>query len=128
MNSQKSFINIFIFITLIFMSSGTILAQHQHGSDSTKTEMKKMGCRKNMNHSKHEMKSEENEMNIVEKINVGKIDVNNDGKVFIDGMCKDVIKDEPRNYLKCGMKLKEVTLEEARKFIEGDSKKNSHNH
>lgn len=52
--------------------------------------------------------------------------MNNDGKVFIDGMCKDIVKDEPGKCPNCGMTLKEVTLEEARMFIENHNKKNSH--
>lgn len=67
MNSQKSFKNIFIFTTLIFLSSETILAQH--GNDSTKTEMNKMDCCKNMKHSKHKMGSNGSKMNNKEKMN-----------------------------------------------------------
>ena len=54
-------------------------------------------------------------------INVDEIDKNKNGKVFIDGMCKDVVKDEARECQKCGMKLKEVSLDEAKKFIEKDN-------
>ena len=117
MNSQKSFMIIFIFITLIFLSSGTILAQHPHGSDSTKTEMKKMGCCKNMDHSKHEMKSKENEVNYEEKIDLGKMDMNNDGKVYQCPMCSDQLSDEQGKCAKCGMNLEEVSIEDAQKSL-----------
>ncbi len=112
----KNYLPIIIFVILAFSSQA--FAQDKTNSDTTKSKMKKMGCRKNMDHSKHEMKTEKNEMKDEEKIDIEKIDLNKDGKVFIDGMCKDVVKDEPGNCPKCGMKLKEVTLEEAKKFIE----------
>ena len=105
----KNYLPIIILVILAFSSQA--FAQDKTNSDTTKSKMKKMGCRKNMDHSKHEMKDEE-------KIDIEKIDLNKDGKVFIDGMYKDVVKDEPGNCPKCGMKLKEVTLEEAKKFIE----------
>ena len=71
-----------------------------------------------MDHADHEMKSEKTETDEQDKIDLGKMDQNKDGKVFIDGMCKDVVKDEPGNCPKCGMKLKEVTLEEAKMNLE----------
>jgi hypothetical protein len=61
-------------------------------------------------------------------MHVEKRDVNNDNKVFIDGMCKDVVKDESGKCPNSGMTLKEVPLEEARMFIENHNKKNSYKH
>ncbi len=100
----------------------------ENNDTNTQTQMKKMDCSKKMEHDDHEMKSEKTEMGDQDKIDLGKIDKNKDGKVFIDGMCKDAVKDEPGNCPKCGMKLKEVSLDEAKKFIENDNKKNVHNH
>lgn len=121
----KNYLPIIILVILAFSSQA--FAQDKTNSDKTKSKMKKMGCCKNMNHSDHEMKSEKTEMDEQDKIDLGKSDLNKDGKVFIDGMCKDVVKDEPGDCPKCGMKLKEVTLDEAKKFIEKDNKK-SHKH
>ncbi|MBU2446651.1 MAG: hypothetical protein KJ666_13930 [Bacteroidetes bacterium] len=117
----KNCIPIIIFVILAFSSQA--FAQDKTNSDKTKSKMKKMSCCKNMSHSDHEMKSEKTEMDEQDKIDLGKSDLNKDGKVFIDGMCKDVVKDEPGDCPKCGMKLKEVTLDEAKKFIEKDTKK-----
>jgi len=131
---------IFIFITLIFLSSGTILAQHPHGSDSTKTEMKKMGCCKNMDHSKHEMKMgkdmhpdmkmeshtgmgmdsiKSKDQSIVREgeINLEAIDANKDGKVYQDMMDWNVISDKPGKCPICGMELKEVAIKKAKENL-----------
>ncbi len=48
------------------------------------------------------------------KINLKKIDKNNDGKVYQDMMDWNVISDEPGRCVLCNMKLKELTLEEAK--------------
>lgn len=128
--SKKYFAIIFILLT--FLASHSI-ARHQHSSDSTQTEKKKMSCCKNMDYSKHEMKTETNEMKDEKIIDIEKIDMNKDGKVFIDGMCIDVVKDEPGNCPKCGMELKEVSLEDAHKALDkkthemmGDNKMDEH--
>ncbi|MDP2366201.1 MAG: heavy metal-binding domain-containing protein [Ignavibacteria bacterium] len=133
MNSQKSFMNIFIFITLSFLLSGTILAQHQHGSDSTKTDKKKMECCKNMGESNNEMKCEKSGMKEQSKIDLKTIDKNKDGKVFQCPMCSDQVSDESGKCSKCGMDLKEVSIKDVQKVVDKKSnemieknKKDSH--
>ncbi|MBI5730978.1 MAG: hypothetical protein HY963_07555 [Ignavibacteriales bacterium] len=53
---SKKYIAIIFILSTLFVSH--TLAQHQHDGDSTKAEMKKMGCCKNMSSSDQEMKSE----------------------------------------------------------------------
>ncbi len=64
----------------------------------------------------HDMK----EGHIVHKgvIDVAKIDMNKDGKVYQDMMDWNVISDKPGDCPLCGMKLKEVTLAQAKKNLE----------
>lgn len=100
---------------LVFNSTGTF-SQTKTKSDSTKHEMKKMGCCKKGNTNSAKCK-ESTDANNEDFSSVLQADKNKDGKVFIDGMCKDVIKDEPGNCPNCGMKLKEVTIKQAEDFI-----------
>jgi len=97
--------------------SGTILAQHQHNSDSKKTDTKKMNCCKTMSNSNHEMKSEKTEMDEIKNIDLGMVDKNKDGKVYQCLMCADQIADDPGECPKCGMDLKEITLEKAKENL-----------
>ncbi|MBK8943656.1 MAG: hypothetical protein IPM32_00155 [Ignavibacteriae bacterium] len=122
MNIQKSIMNLFIFTALSFLLSGTILAQHQHGSDSIQTEKKKMNCCKTMNGSNHEMKSEKTEIGEKNNIDLGIIDKNKDGKVYQCPMCADQIADDPGECSKCGMDLKEVSIDNAQQVLD----KNGH--
>jgi len=121
MNSQiKIFLSLIFFI--IITISTQAFAQEVAKSDSTKHEMKKMDCCKDKSTSEKSMDCKKGtETTTVSQINAGEVDKNKNGKVFIDGMCKDVVKDEPGNCPKCGMKLKEVSLDEAKKFIEKDN-------
>ncbi len=74
---------------------------------------------KAMDHDKmgkdHSMK----EGHIVHKgaIDVAKIDMNKDGKVYQDMMDWNVISDKPGDCPVCGMTLKEVTVEQAKKNL-----------
>ncbi len=52
------------------------------------------------------------------EINLAAIDANDDGKVYQDQMCWNVVSDESGECPLCGMTLKEVTLEEAKKNLE----------
>ena len=68
----------------------------------------------------HQMKSEKTaESSIVREgeINLAAIDKNNDGKVFQDQMCWNVISDEAGECPQCGMKLKEVSLAKAKENL-----------
>jgi len=104
-----------IFILAISMAISTLtLAQHQHNSDPPEKETMKMGCCKDMNQSESEVSPDSTVTSDQMIIDLEKIDKNKDGKVFVDGMCKDVVKDEPGNCPKCGMILKEVSIEEVK--------------
>lgn len=79
----------------------------------------KMDTSKMMDHDSmknHDMK----ESHVVHKgvIDVAKIDVNKDGKVYQDVMDWNVISDNPGECPLCGMKLKEVTVKQAVKNLE----------
>ncbi len=52
------------------------------------------------------------------EINLAAIDANGDGKVYQDQMCWNVVSDGEGECPQCGMKLKEVSLEEAKKNLE----------
>ena len=124
MNSQiKIFLSLIFFIVIAISTQA--VAQETAKSDSSKPEMKKMDCCKDKGKSDKSMDcKKEADSKSASDINVDEvdeIDKNKDGKVFIDDMCKDVVKDEPGDCPKCGMKLKEATLEEAKKFIEKDN-------
>lgn len=115
MNSQiKIFLSIIFFI-VITISSQTV-AQETVKSDSSKHEMKKMGCCKDKRASEKSMDCKtETETTAVSKINVGEVDKNKDGKVYKCPMCSDQLADEPGKCSKCGMDLKEVSLDDAQK-------------
>jgi hypothetical protein len=68
----------------------------------------------------HKIKSEKSdESSIIRKgeINLAAIDENNDGKVYQDQMCWNVISDEAGDCPQCGMKLKEVSLGKAKENL-----------
>ncbi len=101
MKSIKIFLAV---IALFVLSSFQINAQsHQHG-DHSKMEMKK-----------DSVKVED----IVRKgvINLKAIDKNKDGKVYQDQMDWNVISDKPGKCPLCKMKLKEVTVKEAKENL-----------
>ncbi|MCX6173881.1 MAG: hypothetical protein NTZ27_03905 [Ignavibacteriales bacterium] len=101
---MKSLKILLIACTLIATSSLVILAQENTHGNHSKMEMKK-----------DSVKSE----NIVRKgvINLKAIDKNKDGKVFQDQMDWNVISDKSGKCPLCNMKLKEVTLEDAKKNL-----------
>jgi len=76
----------------------------------------KMSCCGDKDMKDHSMK----EANVVHKgtIEVAKIDMNKDGKVYQDMMDWNVISDKPGDCPLCGMKLKEVTISQAKKNLE----------
>ncbi|MBU1100587.1 MAG: efflux RND transporter periplasmic adaptor subunit [Bacteroidetes bacterium] len=68
-------------------------------------------------HSEKEMNADHSEHESIVRegvIDLGAIDANKDGKVFQDLMDWNVISDEPGRCPLCNMKLKEVTIEEAK--------------
>ena len=69
----------------------------------------------------HQMKSNDTEeVSIVREgeIDLVAIDVNEDGMVYQDQMCWNVISDEPGECPQCGMVLKEVSLEKAKENLQ----------
>jgi membrane fusion protein, copper/silver efflux system len=127
------------FFVTIMLATGLSFAQdqdskdHKHSGDknsmssSTEMDSTKMDMSKdhmNMDHDKM-MKNDSKGMmkdksSIVREgvIDLSAIDKNGDGKVFQDVMDWNVISDEPGMCPACGMKLKEVTLEEAKANLE----------
>jgi RND family efflux transporter MFP subunit len=83
-------------------------------TDGKKNDEKMKDMNKDESHSGHEETSP-----LIRKgvIDLKSIDKNKDGKVFQDQMDWNVISDEPGNCPLCGMKLKEVSLEEAKKKL-----------
>ena len=76
-------------------------------------------------HDMHDHMKSDNveEVSIVREgeIDLVAIDVNGDGMVYQDQMCWNVISDEPGKCPQCGMTLKEVSLEKAKKnLLEND--------
>ncbi|MBU2446988.1 MAG: hypothetical protein KJ666_15660 [Bacteroidetes bacterium] len=69
--------------------------------------------------NKSELKEEKKKESIIHGgvIDLKTIDKNNDGKVYQDMMDWNVISDKPGKCPLCGMKLKEVTLETAKKNL-----------
>jgi hypothetical protein len=68
----------------------------------------------------HKMKSDDaEEASIVREgeIDLVAIDANEDGMVYQDQMCWNVISDEPGECPQCGMILKEVSLEKAKENL-----------
>jgi membrane fusion protein, copper/silver efflux system len=80
---------------------------------STKTDGKKQ-----MNEMRKDEKQDNSSIVREGVIDVEAIDKNNDGKVFQDMMDWNVISDEPGECPLCGMKLKEVSIDEAKKNLE----------
>ncbi|VAX21366.1 hypothetical protein MNBD_IGNAVI01-1486 [hydrothermal vent metagenome] len=73
-----------------------------------------------MDHGKMMKQNDMKGSHVVRKgvIDVSEIDKNNDGKVYQDVMDWNVISDNPGKCPLCGMKLKEVTVEQAVKNLE----------
>jgi Ni/Co efflux regulator RcnB len=92
-----------------------------HGS---KTKMTMAYIESDSTHGEHhqmEMKSENaDEVSIVREgeIDLAAIDKNEDGKVYQDQMCWNVISDKPGECPQCGMILKEVSLEKAKENLQ----------
>lgn len=129
MNSQTKNILALILFIVIIISSRTI-AQNADKMDSTKHDMKKMDCCKDKSASEKSMDCKKGtETTTASKINMVEVDKNKDGKVYQCPMCPDQVTDEPGKCSKCGMDLKEVSLDDAQKALDkqnhgmmGDSK------
>jgi hypothetical protein len=89
-------------------------------SDSTQGKHHEMKSEHKMHGMHHEMKSDSTMSESIVRegeIDLAAIDMNNDGKVFQDQMCWNVISDEAGECPQCGMILKEVSLEKAKENL-----------
>lgn len=97
---------------------GGIPTGHQHSieSDPSKTEKKNLSSSKSQSKESIKVLSE---VSIVREgvIDLKAIDKNGDGNVFQDPMDWNVISDEPGRCPLCNMKLKEVSIDEAKKNL-----------
>lgn len=116
-SQTKIFLSIIFFIVII-ISSQTV-SQNADKTDSAKHEMKMMGCCKDKSASEKSMDcKKETETTTASKINMVEVDKNKDGKVYQCPMCADQVADEPGKCSKCGMTLKEVSIDDAQKALD----------
>ena len=120
-------------MAVFFIASGSIAQNHPDSTKAHQHMMKKdMQNNKMMDHGKmkknHEgMMGHSNKMdakkgmanNMVHEgiIDVQAIDQNKDGKVYQDMMDWNVISDKPGKCPNCGMKLKEVSIDQAKQNL-----------
>ncbi len=105
-------------LVLAIVISSLTFAQDKQKTDVPKKAKKQMSCCGNMNAADTEAKSDSGKVNNEIVVNLDDIDKNKDGKVFIDGMCPDVVKDEAGECPNCGMQLKEVSIKKAKLFLQ----------
>lgn len=80
-------------------------------------EMKSNSSMHNMNHKMGSKQMDKKSIIHEGVIDLKSIDKNNDGMVYQDQMCWNVISDEAGDCPKCGMKLKKVSLNEAKENL-----------
>jgi hypothetical protein len=106
--------------TKMDMSKGHMNMDHKAMMDSSKMNKD----HKHMDHDKmmgsdHKKMMKDNKSIVHEGIiDLTAIDENGDGKVYQDQMCWNVVSDISGDCPQCGMKLKEVSLEDAKKNLE----------
>jgi hypothetical protein len=128
LNKTSNFVVTFI-ITLLITAG--LFAQDKCSCCSDKDDVSTIrvedaSAMQDSTHSKDKHKGHMHSSTKVEKssivhegtLDLAAIDENGDGKVFQDQMCWNVISDEAGDCPQCGMKLKEVSLEEAKKNLE----------
>jgi hypothetical protein len=139
LNKTSNFVAIFLMALLI--TAGLSCAQEgdlkeQNHSDmkdhnmNHETMMDSSKMKMDHNHMDHDkMKDSEHKKMMQEEVSIAHegvidlaaIDEDGDGKVYQDQMCWNVISDKAGDCPQCGMKLKEVSLEEAKaNLIEND--------
>ena len=93
---------------------------HETMMDSSKMKMdhKHMDNNKMMGSDTKEMMKDNKSIVREGTIDLATIDENGDGKVYQDQMCWNVVSDGSGECPQCGMKLKEVSLEEAKANLE----------
>ncbi len=116
-SQTKIFISLILF-TVIIISSQTI-AQNADKINSTKHDMKMMDCCKDKSGTEKSMDCKNGkETSNGSKINIVEVDKNKDGKVYQCPMCPDQISDATGKCSKCGMDLKEISLDNAQKALD----------
>ncbi len=111
-------------LTILF--AVIVLASFSLASNGVKDSTKQMNNmkmhNKDMKEAMHKMKMDSTkkmQSSIIRKgvIDVKSIDKNKDGKVFQDMMDYNVISDKPGKCPICGMKLKEVSVKQAKEML-----------
>jgi len=122
---MKKQILLTLFTAVFFLSgtafAGNLIRTNHQASDTTHIQKKgnmkgmKMGNMK-MIQSKTSQSHMANKNSIVRKgvINVESIDKNKDGKLYQDVMDWNVISDKPGTCPLCGMKLREMTIQQVK--------------
>jgi hypothetical protein len=109
-------------ITLALLSFFGAFALAQENTEMVKKEKQecsKSCCAKKEMHSDMNSNSMDHNSIVREgEIDLSAIDENGDGKVYQDQMCWNVVSDESGECPLCGMKLKEITIEEAKNNLE----------
>ena len=137
LNNMLKSISFIAVLSIVLFTAGTLNAQDKPDSSSMHKEgmMHKSGDHKMMDKSddhkmmNHEMKKDSmhnhsgtmnEQKSIVHEgaIDLSAIDENGDGKVYQDQMCWNVVSDNAGDCPQCEMKLKEVSLEKAKKNLE----------
>jgi len=131
LNKTSNFVVTFLVTLLItaglsFAQDKSSCCSNKEGKDKCKTKVVNASemqdsTYSHINHEGH-MHSSTNEQksSIVREgtIDLAAIDENGDGKVYQDQMCWNVVSDGSGECPQCGMKLKEVSLEEAKANLE----------
>jgi len=118
--SNKNSKLVVTFLIALLITAGLSCGQEGNSNEQNRSDIKDH----NVNHETM-MDSDNKEMMNDNKpivhggtIDLAAIDENGDGKVYQDQMCWNVISDKAGDCPQCGMKLKEVSLEEAKINLE----------
>ena len=111
-----------IFLVTLFITAGPSCTQEENSREKSNSDMKDHNMKhETMMDSSKTMGSDDKDVmkdnkSIVHEgtIDLAEIDENGDGKVYQDQMCWNVVSDEAGKCPLCGMRLKEVTLNEAK--------------
>ena len=136
LNKTSNFVVTFLITLLI--TTGLSFTQEENSKEQNHSDMndhdmnhetmmdscKMINNHKHMDHDK--MMDSDNKETIKDNksivhagtLDLAAIDENGDGKVYQDQMCWNVVSDEAGECPQCGMKLKEVSLEEAKANLE----------
>ena len=127
LNNMLKSISFIAVLSIVLFTSGTLNAQDKPDSSSMHKEgmMHKSDDHKMMNHEMNEESTHDHSGTMNEQksivhegaIDLTSIDENGDGKVYQDQMCWNVVSDDAGDCPQCGMKLKEVSLEKAKKNL-----------